>query len=82
MSAMNGQTIRADMYVNGVRIGRASASLDTFDTQTNTASTTILDLETSNTLDLLYDLTTGDEVCITAYITLFLILYILGVHDY
>ena len=63
MSAMNGQTIRADMYVNGVRIGRASASLDTFDTQTNTASTTILDLETSNTLDLLYDLAAGDEVC-------------------
>ena len=62
MSAMNGQTIRADMYVNGVRIGRASASLDTFDTQTNTASTTILDLETSNTLDLLYDLAAGDEV--------------------
>jgi hypothetical protein len=62
MSAMNGQTIRADMYVNGVRIGRASASLDTFDTQTNTASTTILDLETSNTLDLLYDLEAGDEV--------------------
>ena len=44
MSAMNGQTIRADMYVNGVRIGRASASLDTLDTQTNTESTTILDL--------------------------------------
>merc|ERR1712119_42787 len=62
MSAMNGQTIRADMYVNGVRIGRASASLDTFDTQTNTSSTTILDLETSNTLDLLYELKAGDEV--------------------
>ena len=53
---MNGKTIRADMYVDGVRIGRAFASLDTFDTQTNTSSTTILDLETSNTLDLLYEL--------------------------
>ena len=53
---MNGKTIRADMHVDGVRIGRASASLDTFDTQTNTSSTTILDLETSNTLDLLYEL--------------------------
>ena len=62
MSAMNGQTIRADMYVNGVKIGRTIAQLDTFDTQTNTSSTTILDLETSNTLDLLYDLSAGDEV--------------------
>merc|ERR1711915_402554 len=62
MSAMNGQTIRADMYVNNVKIGRAIAQLDTFDTQTNTSSTTILDLETSNTLDLLYDLSAGDEV--------------------
>jgi len=62
MSAMNGQTIRADMYVNDVKIGRTIAQLDTFDTQTNTSSTTILDLETSNTLDLLYDLSAGDEV--------------------
>ena len=59
---MNGQTIRADMYVNGLKIGRTIAQLDTFDTQTNTSSTTILDLETSNTLDLLYDLSAGDEV--------------------
>ena len=59
---MNGKTIRADMYVDVVRIGRASASLDTFDTQTNTSSTTILDLETSNTLDLLYDLKAEQEV--------------------
>ena len=59
---MNGQTIRADMYVNDVKIGRTIAQLDTFDTQTNTSSTTILDLETSNTLDLLYDLSAGDEV--------------------
>jgi len=62
MSAMNGKIIRADMYVNGVRIARASANLDTFDTQTNTSSTTILDLETTNTLDLLYELNAGDEV--------------------
>ena len=62
MSAMNGQTIRADMFVNSVLIGRAIAQLDTFDTQTNTTSSTILDLETTNTLDLLYDLTAGDEV--------------------
>ena len=50
------------MFVNSVLIGRAIAQLDTFDTQTNTTSSTILDLETTNTLDLLYDLTTGDEV--------------------
>jgi len=62
MSAMNGQTIRADLYVNSVLIGRAIAQLDTFDTQTNTTSSTILDLESTNTLDQLYDLTAGDEV--------------------
>ena len=50
------------MFVNSVLIGRAIAQLDTFDTQTNTTSSTILDLETTNTLDLLYDLTAGDEV--------------------
>ena len=54
---MNGQTIRADMYVNDVLVGRSSANLDTSDT------TTILDLETTNTLDLNYELKAGDEVC-------------------
>jgi len=62
MSAMNGKTIRADMFVNGDLIGRSIAQLDTFDTQTNTTSTTILDLETTNTIDLLYQLKAGDEV--------------------
>ena len=65
MSAMNGQIIRTDMYVNDVLIGRSSANLDTFDTLTNTVSTTILDLETTNTLDQQYELTAGDEVQLT-----------------
>merc|ERR1711892_549285 len=56
MSAMNGQTIRTDMYVNDVLVGRSSANLDTSDT------TTVLDLETTNTLDLNYELKAGDEV--------------------
>ena len=62
MSAMNGKIIRSDMFVNDVRIGRSTASLDTFDTQTNTTSTTILDLETTNTLNQFYELKAGDEV--------------------
>ena len=57
MSAMNGQTIRADMYVNDVLVGRSSANLDTSDT------TTVLDLESTNTLDLNYEMKSGDEVC-------------------
>jgi hypothetical protein len=80
MSAMNGKTIRADMFVDGVRIGRASASLDTFDTQTNTSSTTILDLETSNTLDLLYDLKAGQQVN-TKHYRPFLNICVIGLHD-
>jgi len=56
MSAMNGQIVRADMYVNDVLVGRSSANLDTSD------STTILDLETTNTLDMNYELKAGDEV--------------------
>ena len=62
MSAMNGQIIRADMFVNDVLIGRSSANLDTFDTQTNTTSTTVLDLETTNTLNQMYELKAGDQV--------------------
>ena len=62
MSAMNGQIIRADMFVNDVLIGRSSANLDTSDTQTNTTSTTVLDLETTNTLNQMYELKAGDEV--------------------
>ena len=62
MSAMNGQIIRTDMFVNDVLIGRSSANLDTFDTQTNTTSTTVLDLETTNTLNQMYELKAGDEV--------------------
>ena len=62
ISAMNGQIIRADMFVNDVLIGRSSANLDTFDTQTNTTSTTVLDLETTNTLNQMYELKAGDEV--------------------
>ena len=56
MSAMNGQIVRADMFVNDVLVGRSSANLDTSD------STTILDLETTNTLDMNYELKAGDEV--------------------
>ena len=56
MSAMNGQIVRSDMFVNDVLVGRSSANLDTSD------STTILDLETTNTLNMNYELKAGDEV--------------------
>ena len=59
---MNGQTIRTDMFVNDVLVGHSSANLDTFVTQTNTSSTTILYLETTNTLNQMYELKAGDEV--------------------
>jgi len=62
MSAMDGQTIRADLYVNGVLIGRAVNALDTFDPTTNTSMEFTSDLETTSTLDQLYELSAGDEV--------------------
>merc|ERR1711970_913249 len=62
MSAMAGQTIRADMYVNGVIVGRAVNTIDTFDPLTNTTMDFTSDLETTSTLDLLYELNAGDEV--------------------
>jgi hypothetical protein len=62
MSAMDGQTIRADLYVNGVLIGRAVNALDTFDSTTNTSMPFTSDLETTSTLDQLYELSAGDEV--------------------
>ena len=53
---MNGQIVRADMFVNDVLVGRSSTNLDTSE------STTILDLETTNTLDINYEIEAGDEV--------------------
>ena len=50
MSAMNGQIVCADMFVNDVLVGRSGTNLDTFD------STAILDLENTNTLDMNYEL--------------------------
>lgn len=62
MSAMDGQTIRADLFVNDVLIGRAVNALDTFDPTTNTTMDFTSDLETTSTLDQLYELSAGDEV--------------------
>ena len=73
MSAMKGQIIRADMYINDVLVGRSSANLDTSD------ETTILDLENTNTLDLNYELKAGDEV-FKIYIVLFHIDIIIKVY--
>jgi len=57
MSAMNGQAIRADMFVNDVMVGRSWASIDTSE-----GDATVYDLEQTSTLDLLYQLEAGDEV--------------------
>jgi len=54
---MDGQTIRADLYVNNVLVGRSVANIDTSD-----GVATPYDLEVTTTLDLLYILTAGDEV--------------------
>merc|ERR1739844_853715 len=56
MSAMDGKAIRADMFVNGVLIGRSWTGLDTSD------ESTVLDLETTTTIDQMYELKAGDEV--------------------
>ena len=66
MSAMDGKVIRADMFVNDVRIGRSQAGLDSSDT------TTTLDLETTTTLDQQYELKAGDEVCKICQVILYL----------
>ena len=73
MSAKNGQIICADMFVNDVIVGRSSANLDTSD------STTILDLETTNTLDMNYELKAGDEVKRVDDLNLIIISFFSGV---
>ena len=59
---MNGQTIRAEMYVNGDLIGQAVNTIDTFYPATNTSVTFTSDLETTSSIDQLYELNAGDEV--------------------
>jgi len=55
-SAMQGDSIRADMFVDDTKIARASNTLK------NSPAGDVTDLETTSTITLLYDLKAGQEV--------------------